>query len=141
MIHLLVALLIAGISLQPAPAGLAGTWVADLNGTTFVRLELRTVDGRLIGAIGTGDIQFDTKGVVNGAKSAPTKLTPMDNITIARDVMSFARIEGNDTERFQMRVIAEGRAELTFLPSDEDLEELKEAGIPAPKPIPLRKLR
>jgi hypothetical protein len=31
--------------------------------------------------------------------------------------------------------------ELTFLPSDEDLEELKEVGIPAPKPIPLRKLR
>ena len=139
MTHLLFALLIAGLTIQPASH--AGTWVAELKGLTFVRLEVKTVNGRLTGALATGDIQFDTNGVVNGAKSAPTALTPMDNITISRDVMSFTRIEGSDTERFQMRVTAEGRAELTFLPSDEDLEELKEAGIPPPKPIPLRKLR
>ena len=140
MIHLLFALLIAGISLQP-PAGLAGTWVADLNGTTFVRLELRTVDGRLTGAIGTGDIQFDKNGVVDGAKIAPTTLTPISPIETTRDVMSFTRVEGDDIEHFRVRVTGNETAELTFLPSDEILEEMKEMGIPPPKPIALRKLR
>ena len=126
---------------QPASANLAGTWVAELKGVTFMRLELRTVDGRLIGAIGTGDIQFDKDGVVNEAKAAPKTLTPIANITVARGVMSFTRVEGDDTEHFRMRVTGPGTAELTFLPSDELLEEMKEEGIPAPKPIPLRKVR
>ena len=140
MTHLLFGILLAGL-LQPPPAGLAGTWVAELNGTTFMRLELRTESGRLIGAIGTGDIQFDKNGVVNEAKRAPTTLTPMSSIEISGSVMSFKRIEGDDLEDFRLRITGERTAELTFLPSDEVLKELKEEGIPAPKPIPLRKVR
>lgn len=60
---------------------------------------------------------------------------------IARGVLSLVRTEGDDIERFRVRFTGDRVAELTFLPSDEDLEELQEAGIPAPKPIPLRKLR
>jgi hypothetical protein len=140
MTHLLFGILLAGL-LQPPPASLAGTWVADLNGTTFMRLELRTENGRLIGALGTGDIHFNKNGVVDEAKSVPTTLTPMSSIEISGSVMSFTRIEGNDLEHFRMRIIGERTAELTFLPSDEVLEELKKEGIPEPKPIPLRKLR
>ena len=95
MTHLLVALVLSGITVQVSPASLAGTWVAELNGVTFVRLELKGVNGQLTGAIGTGNIH----------------------------------------------VTGEYTAELTFLPSEEDLEELKEAGIPPPKPIALRKVR
>jgi len=141
MTQLLFALLVAILPPQTAPAGMVGTWVADLNGTTFVRLELRTENGRLIGALGTGDIHIDKNGLVDSAKSAPETLTPLTNMVIARGMMSFNRTQGDDIERFRMRVTGERTAELTFLPSDEDLEEMKEAGIPAPKPIALRKLR
>ena len=140
MTHLLFGILLAGL-FQPPPAGLTGTWVADLNGTTFMRLELRTESGRLIGAIGTGDIHFDKNGVVDEAKSVPNTLTPMSSIEMSGSVMSFTRVEGDDLERFRLRITGERTAELTFLPSDEVLEELKEEGIPAPKPIPLRKVR
>ncbi len=140
MTHLLFGLLLAGF-LQPPPASLAGIWVADLNGTTFMRLELRTENGRLIGALGTGDIQFDKDGVVNVAKSVPATLTPMSSIEMSGSVISFTRIQGDDLERFRLRITGDRTAELTFLPSEEDLKELKEIGIPAPKPIPLRKVR
>ena len=79
--------------------------------------------------------------MVDEAKSVPTTLTPMSSIEISGSVMSFTRIEGDDLERFRLRITGERTAELTFLPSDEVLEELKEEGIPAPKPIPLRKVR
>ena len=141
MTNLLLALLVAIFPPQTAPAGLAGTWVADLNGTTFVRLELRTENGRLIGALGTGDIHMDKNGVVDEAKSVPATLTPLSNIVIGGGVVSFTRVEGDDSERFRVRITGDRTAELTFLPSDEDLEELKAEGIPAPKPIPLRKVR
>ena len=140
MTHLLVALLLA-ILPQTSPGGLAGTWVADLNGTTFMRLELRTENGRLIGALGTGDIHFDKNGVVDQAKSVPATLTPISSIEMSGNVMSFTRIEGDDLEHFRLRITGDRTAELTFLPSEEVLEELKEEGIPAPKPIPLRKVR
>ena len=140
MTHLLVGLLLTGL-LQSPPASLAGTWVADLNGTTFMRLELRTENGRLIGALGTGDIHFNEKGVVDEAKGVPTTLSPISSIEISGSVMSFTRVEGDDLERFRLRIIGDRTAELTFLPSEDDLEELKEQGIPAPKPIPLRKVR
>jgi hypothetical protein len=141
MTKLLLALLVSILPTQPAPTSMTGTWVADLKGTTFMRLELRTENGRLIGALGTGDIHLDKNGVVDDAKVIPATLTPLANIVVARGVMSFTRTQGDDDERFQLRVTGERTAELTFLPSDEDLEEMKEVGIPAPKPIPLRKLR
>jgi hypothetical protein len=141
MTHLVLALAIGVVTVQSASARLAGTWVAELKGAAFMRLELRTVDGRLIGALGTGDIHMDATGVVDEAKPVPATLTPIANITVARDTISFSRVEGNDVERFSVRVTGTNTAELTFHVSEEDLEELKDAGVPAPKPIPLRKLR
>lgn len=140
MTHL-VCVLLASFALQSAADTLTGTWVADLNGTTFVRLELRTEKGRLIGSLGTGDIHIDKNGVVDEAKSAPAMLTPISSIVMSRGVISFSRVQGDDVERFRVRATGRDTAELTFLPSDEDLEDLKEAGVPAPKPIALRKLR
>ena len=129
MTHLLFGILLAGL-LQPPPAGLAGTWVADLNGTTFMRLELRTENGRLIGALGTGDIHFDKNGVVDEAKSVPTTLTPMSSIVMSGGVMSFTRVEGDDIERFRLRITGDRTAELTFLPSDEDSGGTERRGNP-----------
>ena len=47
----------------------------------------------------------------------------------------------NDPEQFRLRVVAEGRAELILVLSENALQELKDEDIPVPKPIPLRKVK
>jgi hypothetical protein len=51
------------------------------------------------------------------------------------------RPEGNDREQFRLKMLGADQADLTFIPSEEMLEEMKEAGIGIPKPIRLRKIR
>ena len=137
----LLLLTLACFPLQPIPAAAAGTWVAERDGTVFVRLELRVTNGALSAGLATGDVQFDDKGEVRNAKPAPATLTPITDLSATGLEMSFVRLQGNDTERFQLRVLSEDRAELRFLPDEDMLEELKEMGIPAPKPFALRKVR
>jgi hypothetical protein len=141
MTTLLLALTLAVVPLQPIPAVAAGTWVAEREGTVYVRLELRVTDGALSAGLATGDVQFDDTGAVKNAKPAPARATPITDLTAAGLDLSFVRLEGNDTERFRLRVLSDDRAELQFLPDEEMLEELKEAGIPAPRPFALRKVR
>jgi hypothetical protein len=141
MTIVLLALTLAFLPLQPIPAAVAGTWVAERNGTVFVRLELRVTDGALSAGLATGDVQFDAKGEVKNAAPVPARLTPITDLVATGSDVSFVRLEGNDTERFRLRVVSEDRAELQLLPDEEMLEELKELGIPAPKPIALRKIR
>ena len=141
MTTLLLALTFVVFPVQPIPAAAAGTWVAEREGTVFVRLELRVTDGALSAGLATGDVQFDDKGAVKNAKPAPAKATPITDLTATGMDLSFVRLEGNDTERFRLRVLSDDRAELQFLPDEEMLEELKEAGIPAPGPFALRKVR
>lgn len=141
MSTVLLALTFAFFPLQPIPAAVAGTWVAERAGTVFVRLEIRVTDGALSAGLGTGDVQFDDKGEVKDASPVPAKLTPLTDLAVTGLDVSFVRLEGNDTERFQLRVLSEDRAELRFLPDEDMLEELKEMGIPAPKPFALRRVR
>ena len=96
------------------PQVLSGTWVADLNGTTFIRLELNTVEGRITGALGTGNIHVDQNGVVDDAQPVPATLTPLSDFETKDGMVSFARKEGNNPEHFRLRAVAEGRAELIF---------------------------
>jgi hypothetical protein len=123
------------------PQALSGTWVADLNGRTFIRLELNIVEGRVTGALGTGNIHVDQNGVVDEAEPVPATLTPLSDFETKDGMVSFTRQEGNDPEQFRLRVVAEGRAELILVLSEEDLQELKDDDIPVPKPIPLRKVK
>ena len=141
MSTLLLALTFAFFPLQPIPAAAAGTWVAERDGTVFVRLELRVTDGALSAGLATGDVQFDDKGEVKNAKPVPAKLTPITDLSASGMEVLFVRQEGNDTERFRLRVVSDNRAELQFLPDEDMLEELKEMGIPAPRPFALRKVR
>lgn len=141
MTTFLLALMFAFFPPQPIPAAVAGTWVAEHDCIVFVRLELLVTDGALSAGLATGDVQFNEKGEVKNAEPAPARLTPITDLTATGSDVSFVRLEGNDTERFRLRVVGADRAELQFLPDEEMLEELKEMGIPAPKPFALRKLR
>lgn len=141
MIMLLLGLL--GIaSLQPAAAGMSGTWVADHRGTTYIRIELSAVDGTLAGKMATGTVHFDKNGDVDEAAApASMTMTPLLEVTLDGTSLSFATHEGNDTDHFRLTVVGADQAELTFILTEELLEELKDEGIPVPKPFRLRRLR
>jgi hypothetical protein len=139
--RLLLLALLGVFPFQSAAAGMAGVWVAELRGTTFIRLELSASGNTIAGALGTGNVSFDDKGIVTKATAHPARLTPLRQMTISGDTLSFVRPEGNDLEQFQLKMLGADQAELTLVPSEEMLEEIKDAGIPMPKPIPLRRIR
>jgi hypothetical protein len=140
MTTLLIALL-GILPFQSAAAGMTGVWVAEHKGTTFIRLELSASGNAITGALGTGNLTTDDKGNVSEVTAVPAALTPLRQVTIDGDTLSFVRPEGNDLERFTLKMLGADQAELTLIPSEEMLEELKDAGIPVPKPIRLRKIR
>ena len=51
--------------------------------------------------------------------------------------MTFSRKDTTDTDRFELRMLEGGRAELHMLLNESDRKELAASGIPTPKPIPL----
>ena len=127
-----VALAIA----QPTASRFAGTWTAALDGKTYVRLELVPTGAALTGRISLGNIHVNAEGRVETVTEAPRVVAPIFDIELRGDVLAFARKDGNDTDRFEMRVM-NGGAELLFLPSAEDREALAREGVPLPKPIRL----
>ena len=138
---ILLFTLLGLIPFQAPPAGIAGTWVAEHAGTTFIRLELNVTNQTLAGAIGTGNLSVDNTGNVIEVTAVPAALTPLYEIVVKGSTITFMRPEGTEAEQFRLNVLDADRADLTFLPSEDLLEELKEAGIAAPKPIRLHKIR
>jgi hypothetical protein len=136
------AILGAMLALSLGQAGsqaYTGTWTAEFDGKTYVRLELKATDGTLAGRISLGNIQLDKKGDVNKAEDAPPTLTPIFDVRLRDRVLSFSHQDSHDTDHFELRLVGNTAAELRFLPTAEDLKELAKEGIPAPKPIRLKK--
>ena len=129
------------IPFQAANDRFNGVWIAQFEGRTFVRLELASANGTSTGKIGTGNLTVDPQGEVSEVTDVPTQLTPMSDIIVRDATMAFARMEGSELEHFELRLRPDGTAELEFLPSAELLREMKEEGIPPPKPIPLKRSR
>jgi hypothetical protein len=125
---------------QPSPQPYVGTWIAEFEGRTFVKVELTTTEGRLSGAIGLGNIQLDAAGEVKMAESVPTRLSPIFDVVVRDSVVSFIHKDDHDTDHFEIRRVGDG-AELRFLPSDEDRRELAAAGVPMLKPIRLKRVK
>jgi hypothetical protein len=117
----------------------AGTWTGDFNGQTFVRLELRTTDGKLGGTISLGNVEVDKQGDLKSAGAAPKNATPIFEVAVKDSVLAFARRDGRDTDRFQMRVTGAGTAELQPILTDADRKELTAQGIPGLKAFRLKK--
>jgi len=116
-----------------------GTWTADFKGTTHVRLELAIVAGTLGGKISLGDIEVDEQGELKTVGSAPATLTPIANVSVKNSVLSFTRKDGEDLDHFAMRITGPGTAELDLVLTEEDKKEFAAEGIPAPKPIKLKR--
>jgi hypothetical protein len=141
MPHLLLALALFAIPIQTGHAAFTGTWTAELAGRPFIRLELSSTNGTLTGSLGTGNIHWNDAGVVDEATPLPAKPSPLVEITQRGPVITIARIEGQDREQFEFQVLADGTGQLAMVLTEEMLQELKDEGIPVPKPITLTKAR
>ncbi len=137
MTTLALVIALTAVSGQPGGTSVDGVWIAQFEGRTFLRLELKTVDGATTGGLGIGNIEVDKQGALRRVGELPRTLTPIVEVTEQPSLVTFSRKNGSDTDRFELHVLGVGRAELRFLLSDEDREELAADGVPAPKPIAL----
>ena len=135
----LVVALTAVSARQSGGASIAGFWTAQFEGRTFLRLELKTVNGTVTGGISLGNIEVDKQGALRRVDESPRELTPIFDVTQIASTVTFSRKDGADTDRFEFRSLEAGRAELKLLLNDADREELAASGIPTPKPIALTK--
>ncbi len=133
---LLIALAVVP-SGQTGATSVAGSWTAQFQGTTFVRLELKTANGGVTGAISLGNIEVDDRGAVRRVDAAPPGLKPISDVTQRGSTLMFLLKEGDEPDRFEFHLLEGGRGELHLLLDEDDLEELKDNGIPAPRPIQL----
>jgi hypothetical protein len=140
-IALFVALIASTLGQSPDVQPFAGRWAADHDGRPVVRLDLRMNAGTLSGSIQLADIHVDTRGEVETVVSELSAASTIIDITSRSGALAFSRRDGNDIDRFEMRVIDDRAAELRFVPSDADRRELANNGIPIPKPIHLTRVR
>jgi hypothetical protein len=135
----LLATALVALSLGQSLESYGGTWIAEFKGTAFVRLELSVSGGTLGGRIALGDMEVDADGRVKAARQAPDRLTPIFDVAVRNSVVSFSHKDGNDTDRFELRLIG-GEGELRFILDEDTLKELTDEGIPPPKPVQLKRV-
>ena len=124
---------------QPASQQFVGTWTSEYGGRTLARLELQAADGTLTGRISIGAFHVDTEGNLDQVSTEATNFTPIFDVVVRDGVLSFARKDEDDTDRFELRFSGD-TARLTFLIADKFREELKALGVAAPKPITFRRI-
>ena len=135
----LLATVLVALSLGQSLESYRGTWIAEFDGTPFIRLELDVAGGALGGRIALGGMEVDGHGRVKAAREATRPPTPIVDVVVRDSGVSFSIQEGNDTDRFEMHVNA-GEAELRFVLDDGTLEDLIDNGIAVPKPVRLKKV-
>lgn len=117
----------------------AGTWIAEHSGKTHIRLELHLTNGALTGGLSLGDLEVNPEGEIRSTATAPLELTPIFDVVLRDSTLSFSRQEGDDTEHFELRLVAD-QADIRFILSEADRLELAEIGVAVPKPIRLRRV-
>ena len=130
---------VLALSLGQSLESFRGTWIAEFDGTTFVRLELDVAGGVLGGRIALGHMEVDADGRVKAAREAANRPAPIFDVVIRDSTLSFSQKDGNDTNRFEMHLKA-GEAELRFILDEDTLEELADDGIAVPKPVRLKRV-
>jgi len=135
---LILAAAIAAIAASQADTvAAAGSWTAAFKGLTFVRLELRTVEGRLGGTLVMGDIEVDKNGDIRQVKAPSRDPVVLFDVVQQGARVTFAWKDGTSTDRFELRMLDGMRAELRLIPTEELRQELAADGLPLPKPIVL----
>src|SRR5215470_4679038 len=124
---------------QSDGASIAGSWTAQFEGRTFLRLELKTENGTITGALGIGNFEVDRQGEVTRADESPRSLAPISDVKRRASILTFSRKDGDGIDRFEVRLLDATNAELNILLDDEERKQLAESGVPIPKPIHLAK--
>ena len=117
-----------------------GIWIAQFEGVTWARLELRTVNEAVTGGITLGNIELNKDGTLRHAEPAPKELSPIFDVRQRGDAISFSRKDASDTDRFEVSLAGTG-LQLTFIFTEEDRREFAAEGIPLPKPVQLTRLK
>ena len=126
---ILVATMAAVFGGQSGAESIEGIWTAQYQGRTFVRLELRLENGSMVGGLSIGNIQVDAQGAVSRAAESPEHLNPLFDVTRRGPTVTFSCKDGADTDRFELRVLDGGGAELQFLLSEEDRHAMAASGV------------
>jgi hypothetical protein len=132
-------MLLAGATLvlalaQAGAQSFVGAWTAQFRGDAYVRLELRETNGVLSGQISLGTIHPDKDGVVDTVIEPATYFKPIFDVALRDGVLSFARTDEGDTDRFELRVVGD-RVELTYLFHPGFVEAAKRDGITPVRPV------
>jgi hypothetical protein len=130
--------------LQPPPGAqpFVGTWTVELNGTTFIRLDIQMTNDTLTGRIGVGDMHVDANGHADRVAAAPRDSTPIviEDLDVTRSKLTFSRKDGDDTDHFTAQLIDPTSLELSFLLTDADRREFSANGIHLPEPVLLKRV-
>ena len=132
MLPILVAftMLIQSADVQP----FTGSWVAQIKGQTFARLELTIRNGDVQGQLRLTGFHVDANGDVDELIRDDDSTAPIFDVSLRDNVLSFSRKDGDDTDRFQMR-LADGRATLAFVVDAAVRAELAQEGVAVPRPF------
>ena len=134
---LLAAIALAAFAVVQTPATkYDGIWIAQFEGVTWARLELRTVNGALTGGISLGNIEMKEDGTLRHVEPAPKELSPIFDVRQQGASISFARKDASDTDRFEVSPSGTD-LQLAFVFTEEDKREFAAEGIPLPKPVRL----
>lgn len=105
-----------------------GVWTAEFMETTFLRIDLKLVNGALSGTIATGNIHTaedgrltDVSEVKDGKATALFDVAMQDGNTV-----TFKRHDDDDVDQMQMTLTGNGTAELRFVfPPGENAPKLQ----------------
>ena len=136
---LLASALIIGATQTPNKS-FEGTWTAEHEGQTFVRLELQVKGNTIAGRLSLGDVEVDKTGALKTVKAATRDFTPIFDVDERAGTLAFAHKDGRETDRFVLKLIDATTAELQFILTDEDRKDLASEGITDFKPFKLKKL-
>jgi len=119
----------------------AGTWTAALAGQTYARLELKVTDGSIAGQIRLGAFHVGREGTVEAVMhtAQDSTPTPIFDVALRDGVLSFARKDEDEIDRFEMQLV-DGEGKLTILLSPEIRAELASQGISTVQPLTLKRV-
>ena len=135
----MLTLLVLASTLLVQSSGLsdfAGIWMAELKGQPLARLELTLTNGQLQGQLGLSGLHTDANGDPDATIPEAGYTLPVFDVLLRDGILSFAVKDGDDTDRFELR-LTEGRAMLTLFVDSAFRAELAREGIAPPRPIAL----
>jgi hypothetical protein len=133
-----LAIAFVGLVLGQPGNVLSGSWTANFQGTTYVRLAFAEGATALQGTMSIGQsIHVDDEGNVDRVTAASFTPNRMLDIRWNDGVLSFGIKDGPDVDRFEFRLIDANRAELAMILSGEERSQAAAGQLPLPKPFRL----